>query len=623
MEHMLGCNYWDSKSGTDMWKNWDYDSVDDDLAKLSEYGVQYLRVFPNWRDFQPIQSLKWWQGKVREYRVGEKALENEFGIDTIMLKRFDAFCDLAKKHNMKLIVSIITGWMSGRLFVPPALEGKNIINDPEALMWETKFVRGFVKYFKDRPEIVYWDLGNECNNISECNNRYEAWLWTSTIRNAILSEDKSRKIMSGMHALGVNAMENQWTIQDQGELTDILCPHPYPSPTVGGDIEPMNQLRTTLIPTIQTVLYSSIGKKPAMIQECGSFNDMIANRRIAADWIRINMLSGWANGSLGFLWWCAHEHLHLENPPYSWSMVERELGLLDKDKQPKPVALEMKKVSEMIKALPFEKLPKREIDAVCILPNYSNASAVYRIASVSYVLAKQAGIEMEFCHCDQQLPDAKIFFVPSMGGWAPLGKDMLDSLTEKAANGATVYFSTKSGLITTFEQITGLQSNGMMSDNSLHNCKFDEINLPFSYSKKFMLTSIGAEVIAEDTDGTVIFSKHAYKKGYIYFLNFPLEEILWDKPGIFTKSDMPYYKIYSKVANEVIKDKVVINNNPNLGITIHKLDDGRCVVIAINYSDEEQKLLLNIKEKYECIYGNEKTIGACDACIFIINDGQG
>lgn len=28
------------------------------------------------------------------------------------------------------------------------------------------------------------------------------------------------------------------------------------------------------------------------------------------------------------------------------------------------------------------------------------------------------------------------------------------------------------------------------------------------------------------------------------------------------------------------------------------------------------------KEKYKCIYGNEKTIGACDACIFIINDSQ-
>ncbi len=31
---MLGCNYWDSVSGTDMWKNWNEDVVRADLAAL-------------------------------------------------------------------------------------------------------------------------------------------------------------------------------------------------------------------------------------------------------------------------------------------------------------------------------------------------------------------------------------------------------------------------------------------------------------------------------------------------------------------------------------------------------------------------------------------------------------
>jgi hypothetical protein len=39
-----------------------------------------------------------------------------------MIGRFREMCALAEKHDLKLVVGLITGWMSGRLFVPPALE---------------------------------------------------------------------------------------------------------------------------------------------------------------------------------------------------------------------------------------------------------------------------------------------------------------------------------------------------------------------------------------------------------------------------------------------------------------------------------------------------------------------
>ena len=57
---LLGVNYWDSISGTDMWKNWSEEVVYNDLKALSENGVRHLRVFPNWRDFQPVKKLYGW-----------------------------------------------------------------------------------------------------------------------------------------------------------------------------------------------------------------------------------------------------------------------------------------------------------------------------------------------------------------------------------------------------------------------------------------------------------------------------------------------------------------------------------------------------------------------------------
>ena len=61
----IGVNYWDSRSGTDMWKNWDFETVDADFAALAAVGVKNIRVFPNWRDFQPIRKQYAWANQFR------------------------------------------------------------------------------------------------------------------------------------------------------------------------------------------------------------------------------------------------------------------------------------------------------------------------------------------------------------------------------------------------------------------------------------------------------------------------------------------------------------------------------------------------------------------------------
>ena len=162
MEFILGCNYWASNEGIEMWKNWDEESVRDDFRILCEHGVKHLRVFPLWRDFQPVWPLFDWAGIKREYRIHEDKLpENKYYLDETMLKRFECFCDIAEEFGLKLIVGILTGWMSGRLFIPPALYGKNLFKDSTALMFELKYVEGFVRRLKNKPAILGWDLGNE------------------------------------------------------------------------------------------------------------------------------------------------------------------------------------------------------------------------------------------------------------------------------------------------------------------------------------------------------------------------------------------------------------------------------------------------------------------------------
>lgn len=68
---LLGCNYWASNAGADMWRFWDSECVKKDLAVLKENNVEILRVFLNWRDFQPMERLYGEKGNQENYVLWE------------------------------------------------------------------------------------------------------------------------------------------------------------------------------------------------------------------------------------------------------------------------------------------------------------------------------------------------------------------------------------------------------------------------------------------------------------------------------------------------------------------------------------------------------------------------
>ena len=53
-DFLIGCNYWSYNAGADMWRDWDEAQIEKDFSLLKEHNLTTVRVFPNWRDFQPI-----------------------------------------------------------------------------------------------------------------------------------------------------------------------------------------------------------------------------------------------------------------------------------------------------------------------------------------------------------------------------------------------------------------------------------------------------------------------------------------------------------------------------------------------------------------------------------------
>ncbi len=611
----IGVNYWDSRSGTDMWKNWDFETVDADFAALAAVGVKTIRVFPNWRDFQPIRKQYAWANQFRCYVYGEEEKDmapDEDGLDPEMIRRFREMAASAEKHGMKLLVSLVTGWMSGRMFVPPALEGRNAITDPEVLMWTERYVRGLVRALKDVPNIVLWDLGNECNCMGRA-DRYQAYTWTALVRNAIRAEDPTRPIGSGMHAL--SALENDsWMLADQGALCDFVTTHPYPSPTIRGDLEPYTSLRTTLLPTAQSEFYAGISGKPCMIEEQGTFSSTQGNRQMQAAFLRVNVLSAWANGLTGYLWWCGMEHLKLKQSPYSWSLMERQLGLVDSERRPKPVALAMKEMSALMERLPD--FGQKEAQAVVLLPHDEQKQ---NNATAAIILAKQAGFNVRIRNSESSPEPAPLYLIPSITGWAPLISNPWNDVLAQVREGADLYVSFNGGSMTEFEEVFGLQSNGMVKKERTHRAQFPFGTLEYTVSIEILASSVGAEVLAVNEEGNVIFARNACGKGHIYYLGFPLEKLASEQCyGFQPDRTQPYYQVYRCFAAQAVEKSLIQCGNPYLGVTQSRQEDGSYLAAVVNYSDRPAAFdgILRPGWQMERLYGEESEIPACDGLIF-------
>ena len=624
-----GANYWASHAGTNMWNDWRPEIVNRDFDKLSCAGIKMLRVFPLWSDFQPLSGLYGGHGYIREYSFGEESLpdtpEGRAGVSRTALARFDELCAIADMNDIKLVVGLITGWMSGRLYTPPVLNGVNVLTDPKAIMWEVRFVRFFVERFKNKKVIAAWDLGNECNCMAPVESAESFYAWTSQIAGAILSKDQTRPIVSGMHSL---LPDNNYTMQHQGELTDFLTTHPYPYFTPHCDMDPVNTMRTEFHATAETLFYRGLGGKPCFVEECGTLGPMFSGEETAADFIRVNLFSLWAHDCRALFWWCANEQSHLTHAPYNWNAVERELGLFRRDMSEKPVLNVMGGFARFLEAFHkgYAALPPRISDGVCVL---TRGQDTWGVAYMSFILAKQAGLDLEFTHSDLSLPDSPLYMVPSVCGDSAFTGAYFKKIMEKVKRGSVLYLSLESGLLSSFEETFGLRVLSRQRSDKIENITLENTIIPVYTRFKLKMISSGAQTLALDSAGDPVFAARDYGMGKVFFLSCPLEKSLTtvqDAFGSADGSESEYYRFYSIVARQLHSHKAARKaartENRNIGLTEHIINEHKRLAILVNYDPRPATAKITLQDGWTMgsfLYGSLE-MAANDAAVLELHD---
>ena len=589
-EFFVGCNYWARHAGMYMWSQWRPDVVEHELSELAKQGVTVMRVFPLWSDFQPLTGDCNGGGSYRSFRFRDnRPLPNWAGVDDEMIARFAWFCDCAERNGIKLIVGLVTGWMSGRQFVPGVFEEKNVLSDHMAVMWQTRFVKYFVEKLKGKRAIVAWDLGNECNCLG-ANGQAMFYNWMDHITMSIRSADATRPVVSGMH--GMNTGERSTApIRLGAEIVDVLCTHPYAYYVPGCGKEAFNTMRTELHPTAESLLYEGLGGKPCFVEEIGNLGTAATSDARTAAGMRATMFSAWANNLRGALWWCNSDQELLAFPPYELTANERELGLLRHDYSPKPVMLEMKMFQEFRKSLPFAKLPPRRTDAVIVVPEKTDG---WISAFGAYLLCKQAGIDPVFAGAEHELPKAPLYIVCSGTTDASYTFRAQCRFFEKASSdGATVaFFYSARSRYTWLRKQAGVEVDYCCRTPSKKTFSIDAYparTMTCGDDHTVKIIARECETLGRASDGEPVFMRFRNGKGKVYMINAPIDnETIARSDTVTGKNVEPFYLMLQEVAKDSgLPRRIVKDDCPYVGITEHPTADGGEIVVAINFEPRD------------------------------------
>lgn len=601
----VGCNYWASHAGVKMWADWREDVVRKDFALMAAAGMQVVRVFPRWTDFQPLELLRGHNGRPVELRLHGEVLPatpcGQAGVDEVQLARFRTLAEIAAEHDMGLIVGLVTGWMSGELYTPPAFAGLNPITDPLSIKWQVRMVRCMVREWRDLPAIRIWELGNESNCMGTVSNAEQAWNWTNAITAAIRAEDNSRPVASGMHGLMPAAdaefSGTNWAIETQGELCDLLTSHPYPhSPSkLPARVDAHTSIRAVFQAAVETCFYSDFGQRPAFVEEIGTFAPSYCNEKTKAAFIRNAMFNAWTHGSDYFVWWCAFEQSQLKHPPYDWSCWERELGLYTADFQLKPVGEEIRAFRSFVSALPVSPLPPRRQDAVCIISRSMDFNCFMENGWSAFMLAKQAGFDLRFQYVDRPLIDSELYVVPGIRGASWSRNHEMQALLARVRAGATLYLSVDDGTLSPFDEVFGASVD--YREARREPARFTCGGAQYAIDSPFRMALLcdDAEILATEADGNPVYIRHAYGRGEVYLLTLPLERYLAGRPGAFHRpNEAPWFELYKAFAGRVLAQRAVRSSHRLITLTEHPDGDKRLWVVAVNNHTETLPTSLSI-----------------------------
>ena len=313
------------------WSKFDLAEVEADFGRIAACGLDSVRMFLTWEDFQPAPDR----------------------VDRWMLERLVEVADLAGGLGLALIPTLFTGHMSGVNWIPTwALGGSS--RDPRFRVvsggrvvdtglrnWYTDSAVGDAQVLfaaeaaaalAGHEAVWAWDLGNENSNCVIPSTRSAARAWLARLSSAIRSADATALVTVGLHMEDLEE-DRRLGPAEASEACDLLSMHGYPIYARWADGPTDHQV----LPFLARVTHWLGEGGDLVFSEFGLPSLVVEDDAGAAYTARA--LEGLRRaGCLGALLWCYSDYdpALWESPPFDLAPHERSFGLWRADGSPKP-----------------------------------------------------------------------------------------------------------------------------------------------------------------------------------------------------------------------------------------------------------------------------------------------
>jgi endo-1,4-beta-mannosidase len=363
MKFSVGINYWPRRSAMEMWQRFDLGEIADDMHRIADLGLDTVRFFLRWFDFQSAPRR----------------------MERIMLERLVRFADAVGAAGLRAMPTLFCGHMSGVNWLPSWTLDRTTTNGRFRTITEMRdepygagdlyagalleaqryFAREVGAALRGHPSVLAWDLGNEFSNVREPARATDAREWSKRLT-AELQSTSGHPVTGGLHGEDVTRDRN---------IRPSSIAEPWAFATMHGysvysefargrrdsDVVPFLAALTASL-TAKPIVFSEFGNPtcppgkrspyervplpdepplppiPADDPDRATYACLDENEMAEYAGAVLDKLH--ASGRLGAYWWCWADYAEelAQQPPFDRAPHELRFGIVRSDGSLKPVA---------------------------------------------------------------------------------------------------------------------------------------------------------------------------------------------------------------------------------------------------------------------------------------------
>ena len=320
----VGVNYWPGSCGVDMWQAWPEDEIRRDLDTVKTLGLNCVRFFLRWPEFEPVAG---------QY-------------EATALARLDRLMGFFRERDLLAQPSLIVGGMSGGRFWPEWKGQRNVFSDPFMIERSAALAGKAASVLAPyHPWMAGIDYGNELDGLEPAEPS-QVRHWCQALAHAIRAAYPRALLVAGVSGGPINN-DSGWRYSDDLG-TDFHSFHCYPVPHWKG--VRFDGLRDPFAQRFLPHGVSAIRTHgPVMVQEFGTLITGAPAPQEA--YLRAVLPACWEAGANGFLWWCLKD-IRSRAWNYVRCGMESTLGLVDEQGCVKPGLQPFIEFARQVQAMP-------------------------------------------------------------------------------------------------------------------------------------------------------------------------------------------------------------------------------------------------------------------------------